>query len=594
MAGFLLRRRIAAKILIKSTVYAFALFGLLFILLLSAVLGFIQLPGGAAEVPDEAVLALNFDEAYGENRVDTLLTEVTAENPLSFQDLLWVMSAAAFDDRVKAIAAKVNQTGLGLAQIEELRQAVLQLRANGKSAYVYAPGFGSLGNGTAEYYLATVFDEITMAPKTDIGITGLAIETPFLRGMLDKVGITPEFFARREYKSAMVSFTDKKAGAALRNNMMNLVQNLNQTVLAQSFGDRFHKAVKAEEYKKLVALAPLSAQEGLKLGLIDQVSYENDWLKEIENRHKAKAVTLADYAAQVYIEDGTPKFAVLTLEGEIGSAGLGVVSGDTEVSAEEVLAMLNEIREDKDVRGVLVRINSPGGSYTASAEIWNALLKLKAARKIPLIVSMGDYAASGGYLVALAGDKIFADATTVTASIGVAGGKFELAELWKKLGVEWEVFADFPNAAMDSLNRSFTKFQKELFNKALDAIYADFTLKVSQARKLTLEQVDKVARGRVLSGAAAYEAGLVDNIGGLEAALGELKSMAGLTTEDSFGLDFYPKPRSFQDKLNDLIKRAPMISKLGIKNKLGLDIQNLIMLKRLKYDAVLPPMRLDM
>ena len=205
------KKKLAVRILIKSLVYAFAIFGILFILLLLVILGLLrQEPGRATTIPRQTVLKINFDEAYREVRSDNLLTEISEVSPLSFYDLVKAINLAAVDDRVKVLVGRVGNSPLGLAQIQELRQAVATFRSKGKKAYIFSAGFGSFGGGTSEYYLASAFDEIWMQPNTDLGLTGVAMEVPFFRKLLDKVGIKPEFYARHEYKNAMASVLDER------------------------------------------------------------------------------------------------------------------------------------------------------------------------------------------------------------------------------------------------------------------------------------------------------------------------------------------------------------------------------------------------
>lgn len=215
------KKKLAVRILIKSLVYAFAIFGILFILLLLVILGLLrQEPGRATTIPRQTVLKINFDEAYREVRSDNLLTEISEVSPLSFYDLVKAINLAAIDDRVKVLVGRVGNSPLGLAQIQELRQAVATFRSKGKKAYIFSAGFGSFGGGTSEYYLASAFDEIWMQPNTDLGLTGIAMEVPFFRKLLDKVGIKPEFYARYEYKNAMASVLDERMSEPFRQEML--------------------------------------------------------------------------------------------------------------------------------------------------------------------------------------------------------------------------------------------------------------------------------------------------------------------------------------------------------------------------------------
>ena len=521
-ANYGLRKKIAVKILLKSVVYAFAIFGLLFILLLFAVLGVIKTSTPASVVDGNAILTVDLDLPFREVRQDTLLTEVVPTGELSFQELLLALAQAANDDNIKALAARINVPALGLAQMQELHQIIERFRAGGKPAYIYSPGFGSLGGGTAAYYLATAFSEITMQPNSEVGLTGISAEVPFARALLDRVGVTPEFYGRYEYKNAMAFFTDKDISPAFKSNMTRMVSRLNASLAEGMMKSRFAKPSEAD-FTAIINKAPFSAEYAKTIGLIDNIAFEGEWQNRLKKEYDAELVDLQSYAAGIRLNKRGGKLALLVLEGTITDTyGINPVQ-DGEINSRAVLDIISEIKADNKVKGVLVRVNSPGGSYTASAEIWNALQQLKTDKNIPLLVSMGDYAASGGYFISLAGDKIFADETTLTGSIGVIGGKFALADLWKKLNIKWAAFNQSENAGILSANFKFNKSQKLAFNKSLDRIYKDFTLKVSKARNIPIEQLDKLARGRVWTGAEAKKNGLIDEIGGMDEAMADLK-----------------------------------------------------------------------
>ena len=245
-------------------------------------------------------------------------------------------------------------------------------------------------------------------------------------------------------------------------------------------------------------------------------------------------------------------------------------------------------------RKLLLRINSPGGSYTASAEIWNALSRLKEKRKLPIVVSMGDYAASGGYFIALPGDKILAEASTVTGSIGVLGGKMVLAGLWDKLEINWGEVKFGDNAGILSANHKFSEREKEVFNRSLDNVYRDFTAKVAAARNISPEKMDKLARGRVWTGIQAVENGLADEIGGIDRAVAYAKQLGGIPPKSRFGIAYYPKAKTLQEKIAELVGGGPKISVNKVINQMGLDIESVNVLKRLQYETVLPPFKLDL
>ena len=587
------RKKLAIKILVKSVIYAFALFGILFILLLLAVLGLIrQEAGPAAAIPGQTVLQINFDNKYSETCGDTLLTEFSESSPLAFYDLIRAISAAAEDKRIKAIAARVSVSELGLAQIEELRAAISQFRKSGKPAYLFSSGFGSFGRGTSEYYLATAFDQIWLQPGGEVGITGISLEVPFLRKFLDKVGIEPEFYSRYEYKTAMASLTDEKMSKPFREDMTKLGKSLfNQLVE----GIAVSRGLAGEEVVKLVNRAPLSHQAALDGGLVDKSGYWEDMVLALDPKAEMPLTDIYDYAAALNDHSGRKSIiAVINAEGVIseGPSTASPLQGEAVVGSDTIRDQLAELAENKNVKAVVLRVNSPGGSYTASNAVWHALKTFKAEQNIPLIVSMGDYAASGGYFISLAGDKLVAEPSTLTGSIGVLGGKIVLSGLWDKLGVDWQGINFGDNAGILSPNHNFTKKEKNIFNKSLDNIYSDFTLKVAQARGFDKAKTEQVARGRVWTGAGAKEAGLVDELGGMNTAIEIARAAAKIRPDEKIGVIYYPKKKSLSEKIGELLNSAPMASVSRLKSVLGADVRQLKMLQRLDYDLMMVPVQI--
>lgn len=587
------RKKLAIKILVKSVIYAFALFGILFILLLLAVLGLIrQEAGPAAVIPAQTVLQINFDNKFSETRGDTLLSEFSESRPLAFYDLTRAIEAAAEDKRIKAIAARVSVSELGLAQIEELRAAISQFRKSGKPAYLFSSGFGSFGRGISEYYLATAFDQIWLQPGGEVGITGISLEVPFLRKLLDKIGIEPEFYSRYEYKTAMASLTDEKMSKPFREDMTKLGKSLfNQLVE----GIAASRGLAGEEVVKLVNRAPLSLQAALDGGLVDKSGYWEDMVLALDPKAEIPLTDIYDYAAVLNDYSGRKSvIAVINAEGVIseGPSTDSPLQGEAVVGSDTIRDQLAELAENKNVKAVVLRVNSPGGSYTASNAVWHALKTFKAEQNIPLIVSMGDYAASGGYFIALAGDKLVAEPSTLTGSIGVLGGKMVLSGLWDKLGVDWQEINFGDNAGILSPNRNFTKKEKDIFNKSLDNIYSDFTLKVAQARGFDKAKTEQVARGRVWTGAGAKEVGLVDELGGLNTAFEIARAAAKIRPDEKIGVIYYPKKKSLSEKIGELLSSAPMASVSRLKSVLGADVRQLEILQRLDYDLMMVPVHI--
>ena len=585
----------AAKLLSKSLIYAFAIFGLIFVIILFFFLCMLRSQGEViASVPNSAILAVDFDEKFSETKDNDIMAELSGVQNQNFFDMIKTLNVAAYDNRVKALVGKINISSLGLAQIQELRQTVLSFKKSGKKAYLYAPSFGSFGQGTKEYYLASVFDEIVIAPNSEVGITGIGIEVPFFREVLDKIGVQPEFYSRYEYKTAMDSMTQKEMSAPFKAEMKKLGEGIFNRMVADIAAVR---KLSEKDVVTLINQAPLSSDEALKAKLVDKISFKQDYFDNLEKAYQAKLIDLADY--QTNIQDhkkGTTSIALLVIDGVIAEGESSAESLQEEVvtGADTVLSQLKEIDEDKNVKALVVRVNSPGGGYNAANDIWHGIEQLKAKKKIPVIVSMGDYAASGGYFVAIAGDKIVAEPSTITGSIGVLGGKMVLQNLWKKLGVHWQRIAFGQNAGILSANAPFSEQEKSIFNKSLDNVYSDFTSKVAKARNISEKEMNKLARGRVWLGEQALKVKLVDELGGIETALSLAQKAAQIKDDEKVRIEFYPKEKTLQEKLQQLIGGGKgLVMSQQIKN-FSEEIKTLRILNRLKYNAILPPMQIEM
>lgn len=587
------KRTLAARLLMKSVVYSFALFGLLFIVLLVFVLGMLrQETGVVADVPDKAILFVDFNESYPEMRSDDLFSEFSDVPALSFYDLTKAINLAALDPKVKALIGNVSLSGLGLAQIEDLRSSIRVFRSAGKKAYLYSTGFGSFGQGTREYYLAAAFDEIWMQPNTEVGITGVGIEVPFIRGLLDKLGIVPEFYARHEYKNAAASLLNKGFSTEYRSETEKLGGGMFRRITADIAADR---GLDEGNVKKAVDEAPVAAEKALEKKLIDKIAYKPDLIEQVMDETGGEMINLVDYALN--IKEGRknrPSVALMVIDGMIteGESSANPFEGEATAGSETIVAQLDEIARDKSVKALVLRINSPGGSYTAANEIWYAVNRMKSEKMIPVVVSMGDYAASGGYFIALSGDYVIAEPLSITGSIGVLGGKMVLSELWKKLDVNWGEVKFGRNAGILSVNHPFSPEEKKVFNRSLDNIYKDFTEKTATVRGINPNEMERIARGRVWLGEDALRNGLVDALGGLNEAVAKAKELGGIKPKTRFNIVYYPKRKTFQEKLAQMLGSGPKISVNKVVNDFGFGTNDINMLNRMKYDTVLPPFRI--
>ena len=587
------KKKVGLDLIVKTIVYAFAVFGILFILILLSVLGIMGPVNMAVKVPEKTVLTVDFDVPYAEVRGDDFFAEFADVPVYSFFDLIRAINTAADDERVKALAATVNVSSLGLAQMQDVVQAVEFFKSKGKEAYIHSNSMGAFGGGTKEYYLAAHFNEIWLQSAASIGMTGVHIEVPFFKNLLQKIGVEPEFYARREYKTAAESLIRDGFTPAYKEEMSKLGSGLFHQ-LTEGIAEA--RGLEVNEVKKIIDKAPIFSHSAVsEYKLAEQEGYQQDMEEELAEKYDAEILDINDYMYNIgdYQSGDLPQVAFLALEGSIESGqSFNNPVREAIIGSATVRSQLEELGELENLRALVVRINSPGGDYAASDEIFHALRKFKQDKKIPIVISMGDYAASGGYFIALAGDYIVAEPATITGSIGVLGGKMVLNKLWKKLNINWEELNYGKNAGILSVNHKFGPEERKLFNASLDMVYNDFILKVSEHRKL--DNVENIAAGRVWLGKDALKIGLVDELGGIEAALKKAKQLGGIIPGADFGLTYYPRQRSFQEKLAEFLESGGGLPAIKVLENSGININEFRLLQRLQYDAALPPFKLEM
>jgi protease-4 len=502
-------------------------------------------------LPAQMVLMLDLNAGVAEAVPDGPLGKFALNNAYLLTDVVAALDKASRDPAVTAVVAKLDDSHLGMAKAQEIRDAVLAFRKSGKRAVVYSTSLGDFGGATVAYYLASAFQEVWLQPSGDVGLTGFMAESPFLHDALDLLGIKPEFGARWEYKSAIDMFTQKQF---TKENREAVTQLVNAWTAQTVEGIATARGLKSDQVLALIDRAPLLADEAREAGLVDRLAYWDELEKSLTDGG-AKMVDLADYAARVKPEPTAVKVALIYGVGAVQRAdGQGSPLSDNAVfSADKVTKAFRLAVKDPEVKAILFRINSPGGSYTASDSIWREVVNARAAGK-PVIVWMGDVAASGGYFAAMAADRIIAQPGTITGSIGVFAGKMVLSDLWKKLGVNWDEVHTGQNAAMWSSNSPFSPTAWQRVNAMLDHIYGDFTGKAEQGRNLKPEDMDKIARGRVWSGDDARKLGLVDQTGGYSTVVVAIRQLAHLPLQMPVDLVPFPKTKEPLDYLMDLVR----------------------------------------
>jgi protease-4 len=539
----------------RFVVGLFAAIGLLTVLLVvGGAIAAWRLAAHEPSLPETIVLRADLNRGLAEGAGDDALSEIVFGSKPTLRDFLDALERASGDPRVKGIYVALGSDNLGLATCQEVRDAIQAFRAKGKFAIAFATSFGEFGPGTRPYYLATAFDEIWLQPLGSVGLIGLQSETPFVRGALDKLGIMPSFAHREQYKTAMNTLTETAMTAPQREEVEDLLSGYEQQIVR---GIAAGRKLPEARVSALIDQGPFVADEAKKFGLIDRIGY----LDEVGAQARQRAGAGAEFVAlKRYLDaagrphDEGAEIALVYGTGLISQGGSAPspLLGDSEMSARKIARALRQAARDSAVKAILFRVDSPGGSAVASETIWREVVEARKRGK-PVIVSMGDVAGSGGYYIAAPADKIVAEPATLTGSIGVLAGKLVIAGLLDKLGVTHDAVQRGANAAMFSEFADFSPSGRERLNAFLDSFYAGFKARVAAGRHLSADQVEAVAKGRVWTGQEAKDKGLVDALGGYEAALQLAREAAKIPADKSFKVAVFPRPKSTIDRLYDRI-----------------------------------------
>ena len=498
-------------------------------------------PFAPKPLPQHMVLSLDLRSLPPETSSTDLLSGALFKSSRDIVETVQLLWQAADDPRVAGLYVEIGDEEGGLARVQELRQAIAHFRGKGKFAVGFAESLGSSGSHFADYYLASALEQIWLQQSGSFGVAGIVVETPFLKGGLDKVGVKIEGGKRYEYKSAPESFTESGYTRPARENLQQLLDSLFGQFVSDVARDR---RLEPAQLRRLVDSAPHEPEQARRDGLVDRIGYRTDALEDVYQRNggRRELVTLSEYAA----DEARPKprgevIALVRASGAImsGRSGGGPLDDEALANAEDVVDALDTASRAKDVRAIVLRIDSPGGTYPAADAIADAVGRARSAGK-PVIVSMSDVAASGGYLAAVRADVIVAQPTSITASIGVFSVWPMAQELLTSLGVNVERVSVGHNAGMYSTFQPPTPAQRAAVARELDAIYASFTRQVAEARNLDASRIDAAARGRVFSGIDAKRAGLVDELGGLQLALNIAKAKAGIEESKRIEVRRYP------------------------------------------------------
>lgn len=487
---------------------------------------------GGEPLPDAIVLELDLRQSLSEAPSLGGFSGLGIKRGLTVSEVVLALDRAGRDPRVSGLLAIAGDQTQGMGIAQELRQAVGRFRATGRDTVIWSDSFGELTSGLEAYYLATAFDQIALQPAGMVGVSGITAEMPFLRGLLDKLGIEPVVRQRMEYKTAFENFAASAPSAPNREMTETILDDVWSRLVQDVAAAR---GLPEDEAQRLLGSGPWTGEEALRAKLIDRLSYLDDSRRTMG---PDRVVPLVDYAEAEATPAVGPTVALVRAEGMISRGDDDLGSG---IRSHAMARMLGSQVDDDKVAAIVLRIDSPGGSPVASEAIAHELRRARQAGK-PVIVSMGNVAASGGYWIVMDADRIVAQPLTLTGSIGVIAGKPVVADALDRLGVGVWQTGRGQNAGMWALTQGFAGPAGERVDFLLDDIYNRFKDGVAQGRKLDRDKVDEIAKGRVWTGAAAQRLGLVDRTGGLIEALAEVR--LALKLDEAADLDIRLLPEA--------------------------------------------------
>jgi len=500
---------------------------------------------------------------------------------LPLRSLIRGLDQAAQDPDVTGLMLRVGPLATGWARVQEIRAAVARFRRSGKPAYAHVEFCGN-----KEYYLATACSEIYAVPTAILDVSGLSAEVMFLRKTLDKLGVEAQFEAVGRFKTAPNQLTESGLTGPHREQLDALLDSLHAEYVSAIAEAREKTTIEAQA---IIDEGPYDAKRALEAGLVDELLYRDELEEKLED---GRRVSITHYARSTdgFRLTGRSRLALVYAVGDIvpGESQDGPFGGSGYAGSDTISGALRRARRDDSIEAIILRIDSPGGSGTASDVIWREVSRAREAK--PVIVSMGDLAASGGYYIAMAGDAIVAQPGTLTGSIGVFGGKFNLRGLYDKIGVTKEILARGKHAAMFTDYRPWDQSERTKFRELQQAFYEDFVEKAAQGREKTYAEMDSVAQGRVWTGQDALRVGLVDELGGLDTAIRLAKEKAGLGADEEVALVVLPEPKGL---LETLLDRSPdgLVARLPREIRVALRWARLLALPetlaRLPYDLAI-------
>ena len=525
-------------------------------------------------LPGNMVLTLDLRQSVP----DSAATGFSLSGPQqTMMNYVFALDAASRDPRVKGVVMRLGNGAVSLAQAEELSESLRRFRDHGKFVIAQATGF--LTAGVGDYVAASSANEIWVQPRSDFKVAGGGVGEIFLKGLFDKIQAVPQMAKRAEYKSAADMYMEKTMTDADKEQLTEVTKSWRDEAVAEVARARHLDPAKVGND---FDASPQFAEDAKNAGLLDRIGYDDDAMNAGLGRAGAgaKLTKITDY---IKTKDFSAAFganlAVIEAAGDIvdGTAKGDLFNSNAGIASDDLSEAIRQAAREPGIRAILLRVDSPGGSVTASDQILDAVKKAQAKGK-PVVVSMGGLGASGGYFISASANKIIAEPATLTGSIGVLTGKVSLGKSLGLVGAEMDEVASGKNTLMDSAMQPYTADQWAALNHEADVIYDDFLHKVAAGRHLSLDQVKDVARGRVWTGADAKAHGLVDSLGGFWVAANTAAGLGGIA-QDHIVIRVYPRRRGLVESLSTMMgqSEASLKTLQGLETLMALPgIKNLI------------------
>jgi len=540
--------------------------GVIIGLALISIIGFVMVAGIIGSIgsessyvlKDKTVLKLDLDGTLTEREDSSPFNSLMGTSSIGLDDMINSIKKAKENDNIKGIYIKTGHFGTGIASIEPIRAALKDFKQSGKFIVAYGDDYGQ-----GSYYLASVADKVIMNPQGTLDFHGLNANIQFVRGMYEKMGVNFQVFKVGTFKSAVEPYIQDKMSDANREQMSSFLNDVWSHIL-NNISESRNIPVEILNLYADECLTFTEAEKIVKYGMVDTLMYTPDvekylkTLTETDDKEKLRLASVKNMTSVPFKEKKNTKeqIAVLYAEGTIvdDNYSVGLLGGST-ITAKEYVKELQKLKDDEDVKAVVFRVNSGGGSAYASEQIWNAVTELKKVK--PIVVSMGDYAASGGYYISCAATSIVAEPTTLTGSIGIFGLIPEGTELAKKMGVSFDEVGTNKHSGfggrtfgipfiVSAQSRAMNDEEGKMIQKYIERGYDLFITRCADGRSKTKEEIDSIGQGRVWTGNQALENGLIDKLGGLDDAVKIAAQAAGL---EEYKISDYPAKKDFMTEL---------------------------------------------